>query len=157
VHPNAELISRFYAALGRRDAAGMAACYHAESTFSDPVFGALDHDAAVAMWRMLCERGKDLAVAASDIRADDAVGRAHVEATYTYTATGRHVLNRIDASFAFRDGRILRHDDRFDLYRWMRQALGIPGVLAGWFPPVQEALRSRAAAQLARYRQRAPA
>ena len=56
------------------------------------------------MWRMLCARGKDLAVDASAIAADDATGRAHWVATYTYSATGRRVVNRIDARFAFRDG-----------------------------------------------------
>ena len=156
-HPNAELIARFYAALARRDAEGMVACYHARSTFQDPVFGLLDHDATAAMWRMLCARGKDLTAVASDIEAFDTEGRARCEATYTYTATGRFVRNRIDASFAFEDGRIVRQVDRFDLYRWMRQALGIPGALLGWFPLMQGALRSRAAKQLAAYRSRHPA
>jgi len=156
-HPNAELIARFYSALARRDAEGMIACYHARSTFCDPVFGELDHDATAAMWRMLCARGKDLTAAATDIQASDTEGRAHCEATYTYTATGRFVRNRIDASFTFHEGRIFRHVDRFDLYRWMRQALGIPGALLGWIPTVQSALRARAARQLAAYRSRYPA
>ena len=64
-------------------------------------------------------------------------GRAHWVATYTYSATGRPVENRIDATFEFRDGRIVRHRDRFDLYRWARQALGPKGLLLGWLPPVQ--------------------
>jgi ketosteroid isomerase-like protein len=155
VHRNAELISRFYAALGRRDADGMAACYHAVSTFSDPVFGALDHDAAVAMWAMLCERGRDLTIVASEIQADEREGRAHWEAAYTYTGTGRHVVNRADARFTFRDGLILSHDDRFDLYRWMRQALGARGALIGWTPFAQGAVRRQAAKALAAYRRRA--
>jgi ketosteroid isomerase-like protein len=156
-HPNAELIARFYGALARRDAEGMIACYHARSTFNDPVFGELDHDGAAAMWRMLCARGKDLTAVARDIQASDTEGRAHCEATYTYTASGRFVRNRIDASFTFQEGRIFRHVDRFDLYRWMRQALGVPGTLLGWIPMVQGALRARAARQLAAYRSRHPA
>jgi ketosteroid isomerase-like protein len=156
-HPNAEVIARFYGALARRDAEGMIACYHARSTFNDPVFGELDHDGAADMWRMLCARGKDLTAVATGIEASDAEGRAHCEATYTYTATGRFVRNRIDASFTFHEGRIFRHVDRFDLYRWMRQALGIPGALLGWIPTVQSALRARAARQLAAYRSRHPA
>jgi len=156
-HPNAEVIARFYGALARRDAEGMIACYHARSTFNDPVFGELDHDGAADMWRMLCARGKDLTAVATGIEGSDAEGRAHCEATYTYTATGRFVRNRIDASFTFHEGRIFRHVDRFDLYRWMRQALGIPGALLGWIPTVQSALRARAARQLAAYRSRHPA
>ena len=69
-HPNAVLIARFYAALDRRDAEAMIACYHPKATFSDPVFPQLDAAGVAAMWRMLCERGKDLRVAVSEVSAD---------------------------------------------------------------------------------------
>jgi ketosteroid isomerase-like protein len=151
-HPNAALIARFYDALGRRDADAMVACYAPDATFSDPVFPRLDATGVAAMWRMLCARGKDLAVAASDIEADAASGRAHWVATYTYSATGRHVTNRIDATFAFRDGWIVSHVDRFNLYAWLRQALGAKGALLGWLPPVQGAARAQAARALAQWR-----
>ena len=108
------------------------------------------------MWRMLCARGKDLHVIASGIEADDAVGHAHWVATYSYSATGRRVENRIDAAFAFRDGLIARHDDRFDLWRWARQALGAPGWALGWAPPMQRAIRTQAAKALASWREREP-
>src|SRR5436309_1219723 len=140
---NAALIARFYAALDRRDAEAMLACYAPEVRFSDPVFPDLDAAGVAAMWRMLASRGKDLRVVASEVSADANAGRAHWVATYTYSATGRPVENRIDASFAFRDGRIVRHRDRFDLYRWARQALGLQGTLLGWLPPVQNAIRRR--------------
>lgn len=149
---HAALIRTFYAALGRRDAAAMLACYGPAVRFSDPVFPELDAAGVAAMWRMLCTRGKDLAVVASGIDADAATGRAHWVATYTYSATGHRVENRIDAAFAFRDGRIVRHQDHFDLYRWARQALGVKGTLLGWLPPVQNAIRGRAAATLAAWR-----
>jgi len=152
MHPNAELIARFYAAFARRDAAAMAAAYHAEATFTDPVFPQLDRLGTVAMWSMLCERAADLAIETSAISADDARGAAHWDATYTYSATKRRVLNRIDASFTFKDGLILRHEDRFSLYRWMRQAFGFNGIVAGWVPMVQRAVRGQAAKALAAYR-----
>jgi len=151
-HPNADLIARFYAAFARRDAAAMAAAYHPAATFSDPVFTALDRAGTVAMWAMLCERATDLTIEPSAITADDARGSAHWDATYTYSATKRRVVNRIDASFTFQDGLILRHEDRFSLYRWMRQAFGLNGVIAGWLPPVQRAVRAQAAKALATWR-----
>ena len=156
VHPNAVLIGRFYAALARRDAPAMIACYAPDATFSDPAFPALDAAGVAAMWKMLCARGKDLAVVASGIEADAVSGRAHWVATYTYSATGRRVLNRIDATFRFRDGKIVRHEDRFDLWRWLRQALGAKGMLLGWLPPVQGAMRAQAARTLADWRTRNP-
>ena len=151
-HPNAVLIERFYRALDRHDAETMIACYASDATFHDPVFGELDAAGAAAMWGMLCARGKDLTVVASDVEADPAAGRAHWVATYTYAATGRHVENRIDALFSFREGRIVRHVDCFDLWRWLRQALGAKGVLLGWAPPVQGAVRAQAARALADWR-----
>ena len=151
---NAALIARFYGALDRHDAEPMIACYAPDATFSDPVFPRLDAAAVAAMWRMLCARGKDLHVAVSKIDAGATTGRAHWDATYTYSATGRRVVNRIDATFAFRDGLIVRHDDRFDLHRWARQALGIPGLLFGWARPMQSAIRGKAAKALAAWRAR---
>ena len=79
-----------------------------------------------------------------DIDADDATGRAHWVATYTFAATGRRVVNRVDATFVFRDGLIREHRDRFDLHRWMRQALGWKGLLLGWLPAAQASVRTQA-------------
>lgn len=155
-HPNAALIAQFYAAFDRRDPDAMLACYAPDVSFSDPVFPSLDAAGVGAMWRMLCARGKDLHVVASGIDADDSQGRAHWDATYSYSATGRRVENQIDASFAFRNGLIVRHDDRFDLWRWARQALGLPGLLLGWAPPMQQAIRAKAAEALAAWGARAP-
>ena len=144
-HPHAELVARFYDALARRDGAAMAACYHPEVHFRDEVFD-LHGPRAGAMWRMLCDRGRDLRIVASGITADDAAGAAHWEADYTFSQTGRPVHNVIDAAFTFEDGLIRTHVDRFDLWAWSRQALGPVGLLLGWTP----VLRARIAAEAAR-------
>lgn len=151
LHPNARLIHTFYAALQRRDGAAMGACYGPGATFEDPVFGRLDRMGAVMMWRMLCERATDLDLTISDVWADDARGGGRCEARYTFTATGRPVTNRIAGAFEFAGGQFARHVDRFDLYRWARQALGLKGWLLGWAPPVQGAIRAQAAKGLAAY------
>ena len=114
----------------------MAACYAPDARFSDPVFD-LAGDEVGAMWSMLCERGRDLRVEWRDVRADDATGAAHWEARYTFSATGRPVHNVIDAAFTFSAGRIARHVDTFDLWRWSRMALGAKGALLGWTPFVR--------------------
>lgn len=151
MNANERTIHDFYSAFQKRDAAAMAACYHPDVRFSDPVFPDLRGPRAGAMWRMLCERGKDLAIEFRDVSADERRGAAHWDARYTYSGTGRKVVNRIDAAFEFDGGKIIRHTDSFDLYRWARQALGPVGLLLGWTPMVQGKIRRTAAAALDRY------
>lgn len=152
MHPNAELIDGFYRAFAARDHAAMARAYSDDAEFSDPVFPSLRGPEIGAMWRMLCERGTDLEVTWSDVRADDDGGAAHWEARYTFTPTGRPVHNVIDATFEMRDGLIVRHRDDFDFYRWSRMALGPLGIALGWTPFVRAKVGKQAAHQLVRFR-----
>jgi len=145
MHPHVELIRNFYAAFQRRDHEAMAASYAPQARFHDPVFTDLTGWKIAAMWRMLCERATDLDLSVGDVDAGAETGSAHWEARYTFTATGRSVHNVIDASFVFAGGKIGRHRDRFDLYAWARQALGLKGLLLGWAPPVHRAIRAQAA------------
>jgi len=148
MHRNVKLIRDFYSAFQKRDARGMAACYHSAVKFSDEVFLDLEGARATGMWRMLCERGKDLKIEFSDIKADDSVGSAHWEARYTFSATGRKVHNKIDARFEFRDGKIIRHRDSFNFWAWASQALGLTGRLLGWSRFVKNRVRRQAAKSL---------
>jgi ketosteroid isomerase-like protein len=151
LHRNAELIRDFYTCFANRDARGMAACYHPSVKFSDEVFVDLEGAKANAMWRMLCERGKDLKVEFRDIEANDSKGSAHWEAWYTFSASGRPVHNKIDAQFEFRDKKIFRHRDAFDFYAWASQALGLTGRLLGWSNFLKKRVRANAAKSLAAY------
>lgn len=144
MHPNAALINTFYTCFQNRDAAGMIACYHPDVHFTDPVFQDLHGAEAGGMWRMLTARATSLQVSFSDIQADEGRGSARWEAVYPFSETGRIVHNRIRAEFRFRDGKIIEHRDHFDLWAWMRMALGLKGVLLGWLPPVHAALRKKA-------------
>jgi ketosteroid isomerase-like protein len=150
-HPNVALIHRFYDAFARRDTDAMAACYAPDATFRDPAFGELDAARTVAMWRMLVGRATDLEVAHTGAEADEGHGRAHWDARYTFTQTGRRVVNSIDATFRFRDGLIVRHEDRFPFWHWARQALGPAGWLLGWTPLVRARVRRTAVRSLDRW------
>ncbi|MFP2929154.1 nuclear transport factor 2 family protein [Pyxidicoccus sp. 3LG] len=151
MHPHSQLITDFYSAFQRRDAQAMAACYHPDAEFSDAAFVGLRYNEVTSMWRMLLERGKDLQLTFRDVQADDRTGRAHWDAHYTFGATGRKVINRIDAEFEFRDGKILRHRDHFDFWTWSRQALGPMGLLLGWTPLLKNKVRSQARGSLVKY------
>lgn len=155
-----QTITRFYAAFAALDPDGMQSCYAPGVEFRDEVFTLHGRDETMAMWRMLCEavRAKGMAewkLVASAIGADGAQGSAHWDATYRFSATGRMVNNSIDATMRFDgDGLIVEHHDRFDFWRWSRQALGAPGMLLGWTPLLRGKVRERAARNLQQYRQR---
>jgi ketosteroid isomerase-like protein len=153
MHPNEEAIANFYSAFASGDHASMAATYTDDATFSDPVFPELSADEVRAMWRMFCTSGNEIEVTFSDVQADDQSGSAHWDAVYRFPKTGREVHNHIDASFLFREGKIVRHRDHFNFYAWTRMALGPVGTLAGWTPIVQGQVRKQADAQLRRFQQ----
>ncbi|WP_116138142.1 nuclear transport factor 2 family protein [Trinickia diaoshuihuensis] len=154
-HPNAALIERFYEAFQRRDAETMASCYAPDIVFSDPVFGELHGDEVRDMWRMLVSRAQEFALTYSGVSADQNGGSARWIASYLFGQTGKKVVNRIEARFVFRDGLIVEHRDRFDLWRWAAQALGAKGTLLGWTPFVQNAIRAQAKRGLSAWRAKA--
>jgi ketosteroid isomerase-like protein len=141
---NKQVIERFYEAFGRRDGDAMAACYAPDARFSDPVFPGLKGSEPGAMWRMLTGRSEDLKV---ELLEHDA-SSAHWRATYTFTQTGRQVVNDVHASFVFADGLIAEHTDEFSFWHWSRQALGLPGLLLGWTPLLRRATQRKARASL---------
>ena len=151
MHPNAILLTEFYKAFAARNGEAMAAAYAPDAAFSDPVFTDLRGPEVGAMWKMLCVRGADLRVHASNIVADDKTGSAHWEAWYTFTKTGRPVHNVIDATFEFHNGKIANHRDVFSFPRWAGQALGPAGKLLGWTPLIRRAVRKQAREGLAKF------
>ena len=155
MHPNQQLLIDFYGAFNQSDGDTMAASYHDTAQFSDPVFTNLDADGARAMWRMLTDQATDLRVESSNIVADETAGSARWEAWYTFSVTDRKVHNIIDARFEFQDGKITRHVDSFDFWRWTRHALGLPGILLGWTPLIQNKIRHQAARGLQKWREKA--
>lgn len=127
------LIETFYSAFSDLDSETMVNCYHDDIVFEDPAFGVLKGERAKNMWRMLCDsqKNKDFHVSYSNIKANENEGSATWEATYTFSKTGRKVHNTIYAHFEFKDGKISKHTDVFNLYKWSKQALGLKGYVIG--------------------------
>jgi ketosteroid isomerase-like protein len=151
MHANARLLETFYQAFQNKDYTTMQACYADTATFSDPVFQNLNAAEVRAMWEMLIRRGKDLELTFSNIQADDRQGSAEWEAQYTFSATGRPVVNRIRSEFVFENGKIVRQTDRFSFYNWARQALGTPGLLLGWTGLIRGKVQGMARKNLAKF------
>ncbi|MFI7614651.1 nuclear transport factor 2 family protein [Nonomuraea terrae] len=144
------LISAFFDALGRADLAAMERCYHPEVSFGDPIFQEVEgRDRVMRMWRIQLGVRNGLTSSYRDVRADDFSGTAHWTARYTFSSTGREVVNEIDALFRFEDDLIVRHHNEFDFKRWSKMALGRPhGLVLGWTPMWRRTIRERAARQL---------
>ena len=146
--PNDELIERFYAAFARGDGAAMAACYAPDVHFHDPAFGDLHGRLAGAMWRMLASTARDFRLELLEHDADATTGSAHWVAHYTFSQTGRPVVNDVHAAFRFAGGLIVNHVDTFDFHRWAGQALGPRGRLLGGTSFLRNAVQRRARARL---------
>lgn len=137
--PNDALIERFYYAFARADGGAMSACYAPDIHFHDPVFEDLRGPEVEAMWRMLARASRDFRLELLEHDSEETSGRAHWVAHYTFSQTGRPVVNDVRAVFRFRDGLIVDHVDTFDFGRWAGQALGLRGQLLGWTPFVRAA------------------
>lgn len=148
---NQSRIEQFYQAFQQRDYRSMAVAYHPEATFRDGAFDLQNGQEIAAMWHMLCSTGRDLQVEYRDVRADDRQGSAHWDARYTFSRTGRKVLNQIDSAFEFQDGKIIRQVDTFSFWRWSRQSLGAIGWLLGWTPFLQNKIRATAMSGLRKF------
>ena len=157
MHPNQTRLENFYAAFARLDSDAMVACYAPDAQFDDEVFSLCGHEQVGGMWRMLCDatraKNRDAwKLIWRGVSADASSGRAHWEADYRFSASGRQVHNSIDAVFEFDEaGLITRHRDRFDFWAWSRQALGVPGALLGWTPFFRSQVKRQAAENLQKY------
>ncbi|MFN8689396.1 MAG: nuclear transport factor 2 family protein [Cyclobacteriaceae bacterium] len=139
---NEALIHSFYATFQKRDAATMKSCYHPEVHFHDPAFQDLHGAEVGAMWQMLIERGGDMTLNFSDVKANENEGSATWVAHYTFSLTGRPVQNHIHAHFRFADGQIIDHRDEFDFDRWLKMAFGWKWILFK-LPPVRQKFHQR--------------
>lgn len=149
---NEQLIHEFYSAFTQKNAAGMNACYSNDIVFYDPVFELLENGRAKDMWEMLCSNAKDLQVSFGNIKD---LGESYYTcdwvATYTFSQTGRKVVNKVRANMKIENGKIIEHSDAFSLHRWAAQALGFPGWLLGWNRFFQTKIKNKARKNLLNY------
>lgn len=129
---NKGLIQKFYNSFAAGNSEGMISCYHDNIQFEDPAFGKLQGEDAKLMWEMLLSRNTSLKINFSDVEANEYNGSVNWIAEYAFAQTGRNVINKISAQFEFADGKIIKHTDYFDLWKWTQQALGWKGYLFGW-------------------------
>lgn len=151
MHRNEKLITEFYSAFQQKDFQTMQKAYASTANFTDPVFQNLNAEQTKAMWEMLCKRAQDLDIQFDNVQADDYNGSADWEATYTFTSTGRKIINRISAEFVFERGKIVQHVDDFNFHSWSKQAFGVRGAIIGWTPYFRLKVRSTVMKSLGRF------
>lgn len=133
MNANEILIEKFYSAFQKLDYETMNSCYSEDIVFNDPVFGILQNGEVKAMWEMLCRNAKDFSLGYSEIQpVDEEYYTCRWTATYTFSKTGKKVVNHVKAFIRIRDGKIVEHSDAFRLSTWMGQAFGWKGMMFGW-------------------------
>jgi ketosteroid isomerase-like protein len=149
---NEDIITRFYSAFQKLDYKTMNDCYSEDIVFSDPVFLVLNGDEVRAMWEMLCKNAKDFSLTFSNIQMlDEEYATCNWVATYTFSKTGKRVVNKIKAYMKFYDGKIIEHSDAFRLSTWIGQALGWKGVVFGWTGFMKRAVQKNARKSLMKF------
>jgi ketosteroid isomerase-like protein len=153
---NREIIDKFYTSFQNKDWKAMQSCYQEDAVFSDPVFQQLTTKQVKAMWHMLLQSDAAIELTYKVLLATEETGSCHWEAKYKFSTTGRDVHNIIETKLEFKGGKILRHADTFDLWRWSGMALGWPGKILGWSPIIQNKIRTTAQKRLFRFIQDHP-
>jgi ketosteroid isomerase-like protein len=147
-----QLITTFYKAFQQKDFEAMNQCYAEDIVFYDPAFELLRGDEVRSMWEMLCKRATDFSLEFSNMQAlGDNYYTCNWVATYTFTKTGRRVVNHIKANMKIEEGKIIEHSDAFSLHKWSSQALGFAGWLLGWNSFFQRKIKNEARKNLLKF------
>ena len=151
---NKQTIERFYTAFQQLDYNAMQQCYSDDIIFSDPVFLLLKGEEVRAMWEMLCKNARNFSLSFSDIELiDEEYATCGWTASYTFSKTGKKVVNNVKAFMKLKDGKIIEHSDGFRLSSWAAQALGWKGVLFGWTGFMKRGIQKNARKNLAYFMQ----
>jgi len=130
------VIETVYAALRDGKPHAAAACYASDPYFEDIAFQLHGRERICQMWRLVCSR--NVRVTFDSVAADDNTGSGHWVASYTFSETGRPIVNDIRSSFKFSDGLIADHRDQCDPHHWASQAYTFPkSLLAGYVAPLR--------------------
>ncbi|MCR9183211.1 MAG: nuclear transport factor 2 family protein [Flavobacteriaceae bacterium] len=147
-----KIADRFYTAFAKGDAETMTSLYAEQIEFEDPAFGKLKNDRAKMMWSMLLERSQgNLKIEYRIIESTEKTALVNWEARYPFSKTGRQIHNKISAHLTIEDGKIIKHTDHFNLWKWSQQALGFKGLLMGWTPFFRKKLQQQTRGLLEKY------
>ncbi|WP_237708881.1 hypothetical protein [Gillisia marina] len=55
----------------------------------------------------------------------------------------RTVINNVTANFQFKEDKIIKHIDDFNLWTWSKQALGSSGYFLGWSSYMRDQIQKK--------------
>ncbi len=152
---SSQIAHAFYQAFQKKDFKMMQGLYADNASFSDPAFPNLNAQEVRAMWEMLLTASKDLQLEYLILEENAQQVKTQWIATYTFSKTGRKVINKIVATMVIENGLIVSHTDDFNFYKWASQALGTAGVLLGWTSFLRKKVQTTARQNLANFMQKA--
>jgi hypothetical protein len=130
------LMEKLYSALRDGDPNAAASCYTDDAHFQDIAFSLHGRESIHQMWRLVSSRNVE--VTFDSLAADDRRGEGHWVACYTFSDTGRRVVNDIHSRFSFREGLIVDYRDECDALSWAIQAYPFPkNILVGLVGPLR--------------------
>ena len=146
------IIDKFYVAFKNKDAETMACLYTDNASFQDPAFGLLSAKEVRAMWTMLLGSAtSELNINFEVIKENEHSGEAVWHAHYFFGEDHRPVHNVVRSKFEFNQGKITKHRDRFNFWKWSWMALGTTGLLLGWSPILKNKVRVQALRRLTKF------
>jgi ketosteroid isomerase-like protein len=150
--PAVTVATTFFEAFAQLNANAMCECYQKTAVFNDPVFGLLHYHELTAMWQMLCSNATNFSLQyETPVTVDNEYVTVNWVARYTFSATGKAVVNKVKSFIRIQNGYITEQSDAFKLSKWAAQALGIKGLLFGWSGFVQKRIRKNARKALEHY------
>jgi len=153
-HYMEEIIYSFFKAFQKKDFNLMNSLYTENIEFKDPVFGKLNAKETRAMWRMLCETGKDLIITFDKASVSDNKAVITWHAGYTFPGTKKWIQNVITSEFEFDGTQIAKQKDRFSLQKWFIMAFGNSALFWSWLPYFRKKFQNEARKGLAYYMKR---
>ncbi len=147
-----EIINQFYNAFAQGNAKAMNKHYAEKVCFKDPAFGSLKNERVKFMWLMLLSQKRDdTSITYEIIEVSENTAIVKWVAKYQFGPKERKVINHVTSELCLENQKIVEHYDDFNLWRWTRQALGIPGLLFGWSSFMRQKIQKQLNKRLDRF------
>ena len=127
-----EIAIKFYDAFASADVETLKKLYDEKLIFNDEIFVGLSYEETIKMWSSLLIGNKDMSIKYTIKEYSENKVKVEWIADYLFSASRRKVRNVIIANMEIENGKIIKHTDEFNFYKWSKMALGTLGLLLVW-------------------------